>query len=320
MANQKGDTVSTGHYFNRCVDTDKDTGEKKFETYSFWSMASDCEFDDGTTVQEKVNDISNRLCINDTNFVFDYQNGKYGYNTDSQRGADTFHPFSEIEKDKLLDALKYSGLDINTDNTPDEIYNTLRSIFRDRLRIWGRYDNTTNNNNDLITGDTTPAPTYEDYYYGEPVLYGNGTMEISTASLENRIPESHSTITYDTIVLSTETGCTLFVYFDEDIDSTLYTTLKICIEPPSLAEQDKPVEITYGLINSLPSDAAWNDWGKKASSTYSTNPTTGSIMGKPLLLDTDTVSLDISDCTGRCYIGIELSNCKSCRILEIELI
>lgn len=27
-------------------------------------------------------------------FIYDYQDGKYGYNTDPSRGADTFHPFS----------------------------------------------------------------------------------------------------------------------------------------------------------------------------------------------------------------------------------
>lgn len=35
------------------------------------------------------------LSINDTKFYFDYQNGKYGFNTDPNRGADTFVPFSE---------------------------------------------------------------------------------------------------------------------------------------------------------------------------------------------------------------------------------
>ena len=29
-------------------------------------------------------------------FYYDYQNSMYGYNTDSARGADTFHPFSNL--------------------------------------------------------------------------------------------------------------------------------------------------------------------------------------------------------------------------------
>lgn len=34
------------------------------------------------------------LSANGNKFYFDYQNGKYGYNTDPERGADTFRPFS----------------------------------------------------------------------------------------------------------------------------------------------------------------------------------------------------------------------------------
>lgn len=35
-----------------------------------------------------------QLTANDEHFYFDYKDGQYGYNTDSERGADTFHPFS----------------------------------------------------------------------------------------------------------------------------------------------------------------------------------------------------------------------------------
>lgn len=89
MANMKYEPVSEGHYFNRCISVDEETQEKKFETYSLWGLAKDCEFDDGTNAQ----DLNDRLVANDTKFVFDYKNGKYGYNTDPNRGADTFVPF-----------------------------------------------------------------------------------------------------------------------------------------------------------------------------------------------------------------------------------
>lgn len=36
------------------------------------------------------------MTANGTNFIFDYQNGKYGYNTNPNRGADTFYPFSQL--------------------------------------------------------------------------------------------------------------------------------------------------------------------------------------------------------------------------------
>ena len=41
-----------------------------------------------------VKDINSSLTANDNQFYFDYQDGKYGYNTDPNRGADTFSPFS----------------------------------------------------------------------------------------------------------------------------------------------------------------------------------------------------------------------------------
>lgn len=42
----------------------------------------------------RFNHLDSSLSANSNQFHFDYQNGKYGYNTDPNRGADTFHPFS----------------------------------------------------------------------------------------------------------------------------------------------------------------------------------------------------------------------------------
>ncbi len=41
-----------------------------------------------------LKEVNNSLTANSTQFYFDYQDGKYGYNTDPNRGADTFIPFS----------------------------------------------------------------------------------------------------------------------------------------------------------------------------------------------------------------------------------
>ena len=38
---------------------------------------------------------TNQLKANSHDIYMDYKNGKYGYNTSSSRGADTFHPFSD---------------------------------------------------------------------------------------------------------------------------------------------------------------------------------------------------------------------------------
>ena len=42
-----------------------------------------------------VNNLNSELTVNGTKFYFDYQNGRYGYNTSASRGASTFFPFGE---------------------------------------------------------------------------------------------------------------------------------------------------------------------------------------------------------------------------------
>ena len=108
------ETIVTGRKFRKLVDS----ANKSWQRISFWHKASDCEFDDGKTAQTKVgaisgitsdlsgesenvaasikcvNSLNNSLKANSKHFYFDYKNGKYGFNTDSNRGADTFFPFN----------------------------------------------------------------------------------------------------------------------------------------------------------------------------------------------------------------------------------
>lgn len=44
------------------------------------------------------NELKSELTANSKQFYFDYKNGKYGFNTDPNRGADTFCPFSRLEQ------------------------------------------------------------------------------------------------------------------------------------------------------------------------------------------------------------------------------
>ena len=50
MANQRGETTSIGHFFNRCTDAVNNLGEIR----EVWTHAKDVEFDDGETAQNKV--------------------------------------------------------------------------------------------------------------------------------------------------------------------------------------------------------------------------------------------------------------------------
>lgn len=42
-----------------------------------------------------LKNVNNSLVANSKHFYFDYKNGKYGYNTNPNRGADTFVPFKD---------------------------------------------------------------------------------------------------------------------------------------------------------------------------------------------------------------------------------
>ena len=50
-----------------------------------------------TNVQGAIDEVNNSLVVNSKHFYFDYKNGKYGYNTSPNRGADTFFPFSNSQ-------------------------------------------------------------------------------------------------------------------------------------------------------------------------------------------------------------------------------
>lgn len=45
---------------------------------------------------EDVSDLKDRTKTGSTDFYFDQKDGKYGWNSSKQRGADTFHPFNTI--------------------------------------------------------------------------------------------------------------------------------------------------------------------------------------------------------------------------------
>ena len=48
---------------------------------------------DTDDITKDIAEIQNELTVNNVKLYFDYKDGKYGYNTDPKRGADTFNPF-----------------------------------------------------------------------------------------------------------------------------------------------------------------------------------------------------------------------------------
>ena len=47
------------------------------------------------SINGSINELNNRTNVRGTSFYFDYQGGKWGFNTSSARGAGTFHPFKQ---------------------------------------------------------------------------------------------------------------------------------------------------------------------------------------------------------------------------------
>ena len=70
------------------------------------------------TVTNSVSKINNRLTVNNQKFVFDYKDGKWGFNTSDERGADTFHPFNSTVIRMNPSVTSYT----NTDITASTIY------------------------------------------------------------------------------------------------------------------------------------------------------------------------------------------------------
>lgn len=91
----------------------------------------------GKELQDQVTGLySDITAPGNIQFYFDYQGGKYGYNTNPERGADTFRPFGEIEREKLLLALQNSGLGLTMQSTPEQIYTALANKFPGKVILF----------------------------------------------------------------------------------------------------------------------------------------------------------------------------------------
>lgn len=78
--------------------------------------------------------LNSDLTANSKHFYFDYQNGKFGYNESSSRGADTFHPFSSSGVlSAVSNCKKYYNLPATTSDLPSGKY----------IAVFSGFDNTT---------------------------------------------------------------------------------------------------------------------------------------------------------------------------------
>ena len=84
--------------------------------------------------------LNSNLSANSNHFYFDYKNGKYGFNTDPNRGADTFNPFksdasltvkgSTYPKNQIV-IIDVSGIKTITINLTHTVVGSLSSQWTD---------------------------------------------------------------------------------------------------------------------------------------------------------------------------------------------
>ena len=97
-----------------------------------------------TNVQAGIDELNSSLVANSNHFYFDYKNGKYGYNTSPNRGADTFFPFSVLGTAKTLYIKSEASTSVRT-------YTTTKKYPLMLFAIFGSYGN----NPPTISGITT---------------------------------------------------------------------------------------------------------------------------------------------------------------------
>ena len=70
--------------------------------------------------------VNNSLVANSKHFYFDYKNGKYGFNTNPNRGADTFVPFKSGVDSSIK--LQLGTISFSDKNSHDYTYNVPANI------------------------------------------------------------------------------------------------------------------------------------------------------------------------------------------------
>ena len=82
------------------------------------NAGTEAELADKVPNANALKEVNNSLVANSKHFYFDYKDGKYGYNTNPNRGADTFVPFKKVFS-KLSQKYKTSTVTVDLGFQPD---------------------------------------------------------------------------------------------------------------------------------------------------------------------------------------------------------
>ena len=175
----------------------------KWNRLNFLTNAKSVDFDDGKTAQNKlgaidgitsdlsgesetvaasikcVNQLNSSLTANSTQFYFDFQNGKYGFNTDPNRGADTFNPFSSVDKIELFN-VEFVNTDIATINHNASLSGGKITSGAITSGIWINTFNLSNKEDYMIVCEFTSTPSQSQCGYctnsaSLPTIISNGS-------------------------------------------------------------------------------------------------------------------------------------------------
>lgn len=94
-------------------------------------------------MNDKITTLNNSLTSGAIPFYFDNHDGKFVWNSDPARGADTFHPFSD-GAEELYEALKYSGL-VTEGMTFEEMCIALSERFPEEFLLYNAGNTETEN-------------------------------------------------------------------------------------------------------------------------------------------------------------------------------
>ena len=131
-----------------------------------------------TNVQGAIDEVNNSLVASDgQKLFFDSKDGKYGYNTDPNRGADTFVPF---KSGGLIEAeLPFQHMDM--DCLAREIYTTSYRIdLTEVSTITFEVNGTTSGNYDLTYGLCESVPTSSSQFENSKTVGINKTAKSIT--------------------------------------------------------------------------------------------------------------------------------------------
>lgn len=195
-------------------------------------------------VAQALGTIENELTANNTRIYLDYQNNKYGYNTDPLRGADTFHPFNAGNKYTQLRTIDGVG--------GDELPELTGSGYFTITRAWG--NTSADEINIYIDGNTVPFTidglSCQTFMFNSGVRFSGGIpdngyyLQILTSETAESDYKITQAATVGTTVLTFEgKGKAVFTPMFGDI--TLYFSLDGSFLSILPVKANKPVWLTF---------------------------------------------------------------------------